>query len=517
MRKRNSILNIMTGISSQIILILLGFFVRKIFVDIMGFELLGINGLFNSIIAMLSLAELGIGGAIYFSLYKPLADNNHEQISAIMQLYSKLYKYIALFVGIIGISLLPFIKIIAKVDVDQFYLNIIFLIFLTDAVLSYLLAYIKNIISADQKNYVINTVQTCFSIIILVLQGIIIITTHNFIIYLTVKLIMGIMSNLLFYYIARKRYPYLKEKNKIVLAPEIKSEIIKNAKALFLVQMAVYFVSGTDNVLIAIFLGVSMVGIYSNYLLIITTVTMLNAQVFSGITASFGNFLVNKSMKDAHRTYKIIFFFNFWLIAFCSTALIVLLNPFILMWLGNEAVLNQSIVIIIVTNFLCRGMNSSIGMVRNSAGLYSPYPFFKWWSIIEGILNLVLCILFLTVFDMGLFGILFAATLSTQLNTLVLPWNTYKYVFKMNKSIYFRRYFYYIVFAIVIMTTTSFIADSISFSNMYINFSFKALMCLIIPNALIILAFKQTEEFKYIWEIIQKAMVNKFKRLENLS
>lgn len=501
MRRSNSLFNILTGIVSQTILILLGFISRKIFVNILGLETLGINGLFSSIISMLSLVELGIGGAIYYSLYKPLAQNNYGQIHATMQLYSKLYKYIALAVAIIGVALLPFLQIFIKEHIDVTYLRIVFLIFVIDAVLSYLLAYKKNIISASQKTYVINTVQTIFSIAISIVQIIIIIMTKNFVLFLLVKVILGLSSNILFYYIANRMYPYLKSKDKVTLNPDTKTEIIKNAKALFMVNIAVYCVFGTTNILISIFVNVTTVGIYSNYLLIINTINRFVDQIFSGIRASFGDFLIKESIDDAHEIFDVSYFLNFWVIGFCSVCLIVLLNPFITIWLRKTTLFPLAAVIIIIANFYSRGMTAAIETVRNSAGLYSPYPFFKYWALVEGFLNLAIGIILAGWFKLGIFGIFLATTISTQITVFVLPWNVYKYVFKRPSKAYYKKNIIYLACTVLFTTVTFWLCSLVKVNNGLILLIIKGIICVIVPNVFIIAFYHKTPEFQYILKI----------------
>ena len=509
MRRKDSFLNVLTGISSQLILILVGLISRKIFVNVMGLQILGINGLLSNIISMLSLAELGIGGAIYYSLYKPLAHDDYPQVRATMQLYGKLYKYIALVVACIGIAIIPFLHLIIKENVDNVYLISVYACFLTDAILSYVLAYKKNIISADQKSYVINTIQTGFSIVMSIAQILIIITTHNYILYLIVKIVLGFLSNVIFHLIANKMYPYLKEKGKVKLNDEAKAELIKNVKALFIVNISSYFVFGTDNILISIFVGITTVGLYSNYLLIVNIINGVVGQVFNGIRASFGNFLLKETLYKSNNIFNIIYFINFWITCFCSVCLIVLLNPFISIWLGIKAVLPFNVLILIIANFYMRSMTSAIETVRNGAGLYSPYWFFKYWALLEGILNLVLSVLFAKVFKMGIMGILLATTISTQITVYVLPWNVYKYVLEKSAKTYYKKNIIYLICVALITAVTLWCCSFVTLNNSIFSLLVKGIICVIVPNVIIISLFYKTTEVKYIWNMTKGFMKKK--------
>lgn len=504
MRKKHTILNIVTGLISQIILIFLGFYSRRIFVNILGFEILGLNGLFSSIITMLSLAELGIGSAIYFSLYKPIANSNYNQIQAIMFYYSKIYKKIALSIGFFGIVISPLLVYIVKIDYANMY--IVYFLFILDVILSYAFSYKKSIISAKQKNYIISTIQTIFSILTIIFQIYILKYTGNYLFYILSKILFGLLSNIVFYYIANYLNPYLKDTKNIELDIEIKNDIIRNSRAIFLAQLSVYFISGTDNLFISTFISISMVGIYSNYLLIINTITNLTMQIFESINASFGNLLINESKLYSYQIFKYIYFINFWVIAFSANALLVLTDTFINLWIGYESLLPINVVFILIGIFVFRGLNRTIGMVRNSSGLFSPYPFFKYWAILEGLLNLILSFIFIYFLKLGIFGLTLATLISTQMNTIVLPINVFKFVFKLESEIvkYFKIYATYLLTILIIIMISSFLASIFITQNLFQSFLIKVFISFIVPNVIIVLFFNKTSEFKFIFKTLSR-------------
>lgn len=495
--------NIITGITLQIVTILLGFISRKAFIHYIGLEFLGINGLLSNILSMLSLVDLGIGGAIYYSLYEPLAKKDFNQVNAIMKLYSNLYKYIGIIVGILGITLMPLIKYLIRTDISNNYINIVYIVFITDSVLSYFLAYRSNILSADQKNYILNRVSTIFSIVVTLLQILIVIITKNYILFLVVRLVLGLIKNVIIYYVTNNIYPYLKNKDKVMLKSEIKQEIIKNAKAIFIVNIAVYCVFGTDNILLSLFVGVTSVGLYSNYFLLINTVNGLIGQVFQSVKASFGNFLIEKSMKEAYEVFEILYFVSFWILTFCSASLMVLLNPFIELWLGKELLFPMVAVVILILNFYLRGMTNAIEIVRNAAGLYSPYPFFKFWALIEGIVNLILSTILSVPLKMGMLGIFLGTSISTMITVCVLPWNVYKYVFKMPSKVYYIKYCKYIIFTGIVVTFSYYISIIFALNNRLLDFFIKILCSILVPNIMLLILFGNSREFRYL--------LNKFK------
>lgn len=431
MRVNNSLKNIVSGIILQFVAIGLNIISRKIFLDFMGVEILGVHGVLTNIISMLGLVEMGIGIAISYSLYKPLSENDQDQVKTIIRLYAKFYKYVALTVLVIGLLILPFMGSVIESSYSSSYIRLIFLILLVDTMMSYFLAYRRTLLIADQKASILNKLTILYSIVLTFSQVSIVYLTQNFILFISIKLVFGVGLNLIIYYITNKNYPYLRGASKKPLDPEVKKNIIQNIKALLLANISVYFIFGTDNLLLSIFTNVTTVGLYSNYTMILNAVKGFLSQVFVGTTASFGNLLASDTtLDDADRIFKIMFFINFWLSTFCSSALLLLINPFIHLWIGSSMLLPGVIVVILVYNFYSDSMRSAVELVKSAAGLYSPYPFFKYWIVVEALVNLCLAIILAGGLNMGMTGIFLATSLSTLLPTYVIPWNVYKYVFK---------------------------------------------------------------------------------------
>ena len=208
----NSTKNIAFGFGNQILITLLNFASRFIFIKILGEEYLGINGLFSNILTVLSLADLGIGNAITYSMYKPLAEGNKEKISALMNFYRKMYNIIAVAVTVIGLCMLPFLELLVNTEQPVPHLHIYFILFLADSVVSYLLANRSAILTADQKLYITKAYQLVFQILKSIFQIIVLLITHNFIFYLIVQVLSTFASNVCGAIITKKIYPFLNKK-----------------------------------------------------------------------------------------------------------------------------------------------------------------------------------------------------------------------------------------------------------------------------------------------------------------
>ena len=220
-RTKNSAKNLGTGVIVQVINILMEFIVRTIFIKILGKEYLGINGLFTNILTMLSFAELGIGTAIIFNMYKPVAENDKNKIRALMQLYKKSYNIIGVVVFALGICVIPFMKYIVKeAPTIKESIILIYILFLLNTSVSYFFTYKKSIISAHQKQSIINNIDSVFYLVRSILEIIFLIITKNYIVFLIIKIVSTLSENFIISMKANKMYPYLKENTKEVLNKE---------------------------------------------------------------------------------------------------------------------------------------------------------------------------------------------------------------------------------------------------------------------------------------------------------
>lgn len=223
-------MNVVSGIFTQIVLALIGFVARRVFVMELGLEMQGINATLTSIITMLSVTELGIGTAIMCNLYKPIEENDQPQIIGLMQLYSKVYKIIAGVVLVLGLVVCPFLPMIVdEADmVSNTYLISVFLLFLGDVIVSYLFAYKRSILIADQKNYVVTVAHLISAFLMNIAQIVVLVVTKNFVLFLIFKISFRFIENLIIAIIANKRYPYIVTKEKYKVDKTVTSHIIGN-------------------------------------------------------------------------------------------------------------------------------------------------------------------------------------------------------------------------------------------------------------------------------------------------
>ena len=278
-RTKKAGINSVFGLLSYVINVLIQFFLQRVFVRILGYEFLGLNSVLTTIISTLSIAELGIGSAIAFSLYKPISEGDTVKIGALMRLYKKIYSIIGLIVLCIGLCLIPALPAITKNEFTIIELLPVYSIFLGNSVLSYFFTYNQTLLSADQKNYILSIISTVTRIFMSVLQLVVLYVFENYVIYLVVMLVCTVLSNLFVCILVWKKYPYIRRGDEKLDVDE-KARIKGNVTALIYHKIGNYLVTGTDSLIISAFLGTAFAGFYANYTLISNSITSIVSNFF---------------------------------------------------------------------------------------------------------------------------------------------------------------------------------------------------------------------------------------------
>ena len=503
MRTEKSIKNSFAAIAVNVSTIIIGFIAQALFIRTLGAEYLGLNGLFNNILSMLAIAELGIGNAIIFSLYKPLVDNDKKTITALMNFYKKAYNVISLIVLALGICIMPFLKyIVGEVSVN-INIYIAYILYLLSSLSSYFLAYKRSILYADQKKYIINYTHIIYLLILNLTQLLVLYLTKNYYLYIILKIICQIGENIILNLIVNKQYPYFKKDINEKISDEMKKNIFKKIKGLIFHKVGNFFVWGTDNILLSYFFGVIQVGIYSNYSMIINAVTNLFQQFISSTSASIGNLLVEKDNKKTQNIFQKIYFLNYWIVVFASNCILIIIQPFIKVWVGKQYLLPLYIVIVLIISFYQKMMRVTYDTFKESAGIWHEDRFIP---ILESIFNIVFSIIFAKSF--GLVGIF----LGTIVSGFVLWFYSYpKFVFKkiLNSSI--KEYIkinikYFLTFSTI--TSISFLISILyNPSSVLLKLLYNILISLIVPKILMLLIFSRDKNFKYFINLIKKYLI----------
>lgn len=496
------------GILYQLVNTTFSFLTRTVFIKVFGAEYLGVNSLFTNILSVLSFVELGIGTALTYNLYKPIAENNIEEIKSLMALYKKSYRCIAAIVFGVGICIMPFLHmIIGNVDYVQENIYLIYLLFLINSSVSYLYSYKTTFITANQEDYIRSFVTTVIMTTANLLEMAVLIVFKRYLLYLIMVISFTILNNVVLSMIAGKKYPYLKDKNVKELDKEETKTIFENVRSLAVYKFCSVVLSGTDNIIISILNGVVQVGIATNFTTLINIFVMFGNQIFSGITAGVGNLIASEDERKQERIYNNLFFFSAWLYGYLAVALMLFLNPVVELWIGKGFLLDSAIVFSLVLNFYVSYVHQAPYIFRTTAGLFKEAQFCPLAaSVINFILSIILG------YKYGLFGVYIATSISRILTfDLVDPILVYKRVFHKNPIGYYIKYAIYAIVLVALYFMTKFSINLIPL-NGFLGLFLKMIVMTLVFNILFVLIFYQTQDFRDLKDRISRLIGKRLKR-----
>jgi len=439
-RLKNSTLNVSANTIIYFVQTILSFLVRTFFIRKLGADLLGLDSLLINVLSALSLVELGFSSAISYGLYKPLAEKNVKKINAYMSFYKKVYKIVGLFVLVIGIIISFFLRRIIG-DIDYNYLYVVYFLYLFNSVSLYFVSYKDILLMADQKNYKIFKYNCIFTFLLYSFQIVSIVVFSNYVLYI-VSLILFRLLNRLFVnrYISRN-YKNIDFNSNEKLSKSDIDDLKSNIAGLFCYKIGDYAINCTDNIIISSFINVVLVGIYTNYLSIITIVRSIVKNIFSGLTASYGNLNVEKNDEAKINVFEIMTFISFVVSGYVAIIFLNLLNPFIQLWIGKRYLLPINSVVIIVINFYLMCNQMPLDTVKESLGFYKKD---RYIPVLQAIINILLSIVLVNF--IGFNGIIVATTISYLVTVF---WNKpfviYKYLFEKSCFNYFINQIKYMV------------------------------------------------------------------------
>ncbi len=487
----------------------MSFAARTVLVHTLGDLYAGISGNFTNILMVFSLADLGVGTAIIYALYKPIAIDDRERIKALMKLYAKAYRIIGLVIIGLGLAMTPFIHHFMKTDEVIPNLKLIFMLYVLNTATSYFWSYKGTLITANQKNYIVTTVVYSTSVVSYIIQIIIILTTHNFLLSLGIQVATNIAQNIITMNIANRMYPYIKGKNDAVLPPEEKKSIFKNVFSMVYYRVGQVVLNGTDSIVISSMIGVIETGIYSNYNLLLTTVKNLLQQVFHAITASVGNLNALESDEKKYNTFNMILFGNFWMFGFASVCFWVIVNPFVRIWVGEERVMDIWIVFFLVLNFYLLGMRNTIITFRDTMGVFRQGRFIP---LSGAILNIAISVYLAP--RLGVLGVFIGTTASILLTMFWLePIVLFKHGFKRSVLPYFAKYILYLTVTAAAAFITGALCELLFVGRYGIGtFILRMLTAVIVPNAVFIAVFFKTKVFRSLLSSVTSVLKRKLRK-----
>lgn len=499
-RTKNASRNIFFGIILKVYQILVPFIMRTAMINFMGVQYLGLNSLFTSILQVLNLAELGVGSAMVYSMYKPIAEDDKSAINALLGIYRSYYNVIGAAITGLGVLVMPFIPKLIRGDVPTgINIYILYLLYLGATVLSYwLLAYKNSILQAHQRIDIVSKVTLVTNTIQYSIQFLVLWLFKNYYLYVIVMLATQAITNVIIAVVAVRLYPDFKPEGK--LEKDTVKEINQRIKDLFTAKLGAVIVNSTDTIVISAFLGLTVLAVYQNYYFILTAVIGFVEVIFSACTAGIGNSLIIDSKEKNFNDLKSFTFIISWIAGFSTCCFLNLYQPFMELWVGKKLMLEFTAVVCFCIYFFIYVINRLLNTYKDAGGIWHQDRF---RPLVTAIVNL--CLNLVMVEYWGIYGIILSTVLSMAI--VGMPWlilNLFTTLFdKVQLSIYLKKLFTYIVVTFVSCLASKFVCSYIN-NNLVITILLRMIICFIIPNIIFLITFFKTHEFKESIELIDK-------------
>ena len=509
-RTQNSFVNALTGLGASLLVILLNFITRTVFVHYLGTSYLGIEGLFSNILSMLSLADLGLGTAIVYKLYKPIEENDRHRILVLLKLYRQAYLLVGSAIVVLGLLLIPFLPHLVH-NYERFAelgLNpvLIFVIYLLNTASSYwFFAYKVSFVQANQKSYAITVASYAINVLSALLQIAALAVFQSFILYLGVSWGATILYGLIASVICDKRFPYTREKTEDHISRAELKDFAKDSGALLIYQVHNVVINSTDNIVLSAVIGLEAVGLYANYLVVKNSLRSLLTAVMQAFQASLGSLNSVGNLDWSRLMFRVINLLTIWLYGVAAIGCAILLDEFIPLWLGSADYVVASwtfrgvpyatpVALAVGIEFYIIGYRQFFAAFRNTMGLFRQMQFRPIASVI---VNLIVCIP--GVYVLGPFGCVISTIIAGLTTNMIFdPVIIHRYALKSSIKPYLLRN---IVYALVVTAAgilTWRVCLLIPLAGV-VGFLVRGCLCVILPSAFFALCFCRTTEFKFLW------------------
>ncbi len=506
-RTQNTIKNAVTGVITQLVITILQFVSRTFFIKYLGAAYLGINGLFTNILTMLSLTELGLDTAINFKLYKPLADGDVPRLQVLMKFYRRAYFAIGSTILALGVALIPFLpKLIKDYDsIVELGVNpvLVFLLFLGQSCISYLFFASKSaILKADQKMAITNRVRFWVTIVVSIVQIVTLILYKDFILYTAIGIISTILLNLITALIATKQYPQVFKPTKEKLENTEINSIFKDLGALFVFKVNDVVKKATDNIVLSAFIGISIVGLYTNYVLFFSSILLFLNMLYGAVDASMGNLFATETVDKRYSLFQIMNYVTVVIFGTSAVGIAVCADELLTTWVGEEYVISGSFSALVGIEMYFHGLKQNLTQIRNASGVFRQ----MWYRpLIGALINLGLSIWL--VHPLGIHGVILG-TLASDIfaNLLFDPSIVYKYSFSGFKSVgeYYWNNLIYLVLLVIIYFLDSYLCNLIVIGHGWFTVVIHIIICAVSVPLVFTIVFCKRHENQYIFQIAKK-------------
>ena len=491
-RFKNSIRNTFFALLAQIVNVFCKFYERQIFIETLGVEYLGLSTAFTGILAVISFAELGIGSAIIYSLYKPIAENDTEKINSLMSIFKKSYYIIGTLVLLIGSGITPYLSFFIKDIPDIADIEYIYLLIVLYSGLEYFFSYNISFLSAIQRGDITFKVEIIYSLIKIISQVSVLIFFKNYFLYMFITILSTLIKYCYIYMYIYRTYPFFREKPKKLARIDL-AALKKYIFSIFIYKIGKTISATIDTILISKFLGVIEVALYSNYNIIISYSNTFFISILGAVCPSVGNFMAQCNTQKKEHLFSILQMIYYWISTYFAVGLYVLLNPLIELWLGKDYLLSQTIVLALVISLTITNFQRPCSLIRDTCGLFQ---YGRLRPLAMGVINLSISLYLIP--KIGILGVLIGTILSKLITFAWYdPYIAYKYVLGKGLSKYFIKYFKHWIILIILLYICNYIHIITPFTGLF-KFILGIVNITIVVNFTFFILYFKTNEWQYI-------------------
>lgn len=500
-KTKNASRNIIFGIILKIYQIFLPFIMRTIMMYTIGVQYLGLNSLFSSILQILNLAELGVGSAMVFSMYKPIAEDDYDSICALLKLYKTYYNVIGAVILVIGLFFTPILPMLISEDIpEDMNIYILYLLNLAATVLTYwMFAYRNSILQAYQRNDVISKITIITDTVKYIFQILALVLCKNYYYFVIVLLFIQVLNNILLAIISKRMFPKLEpkgvlEKNKI-------KDLNKKIKDLFTSKLGYTIVSSADTIVISAFLGLTVLAKYQNYYYIMNAVIGFMSIIYSSITAGVGNCMLTKTKESNYQDFKTFTLLVSFISGICCACFLGLYQPFMKLWMGEDMLLPNGMIFLFCLYFWFYELVMMISVYKDAGGIWHEDRF---RPLIAGIVNLILNLLLVNI--IGLYGVVISTVISQLF--ISLPWiikNVSESIFDKNPKEYCRIIMKN-TFKMILSSSIVWFANSFIHVNGMLGIIIRGVLSFIIASIILIMLFMRDEKYRDAKSLLLRVM-----------
>ena len=504
-KTKNTVNGFVSGVIGQVVNTLLPFILRTVMIYTMGIEFAGVNSLFNSILNVLSLADLGFGSAVIYSMYIPIKENDNDQLCKLLGYYRTLYFYVGGIIFCAGLFVVPFLKLIVTSEIPgNMNIYILYFCFLGNTTISYLFGgYRSSVLFAYQRRDIYTYVTTAVTIIGYAAQIIVLLVFKEYYLYLAIMIAINLATALSTAYTAKRMFPDIVPQPG--LDKEGKRSIFAKVADLLYQRIGSTFSTSLDSIVISSFLGLTEVAIYGNYFYVFNAASSFMNSFFSSLTAGIGNKILTSDDEENMKVYKHLSTISNILVTFCCSCLLALYQPFVNWWTGPEFMYPITIVILFAVYFFIYGSRRIVMTYKDALGMWHRD---RWKSIVGAGFNLIVNIMLVRM--IGVSGVIISTILSYLL--VEMPWEThvlYTEYFKRSELEFYRSLLKSFLITVIVCGIAYYSVNLIHIENNSIQLLISALVCIVVTMLSITLIYHRNESFQFAMERFRDILAKK--------